>query len=87
MKVSARVKIPEAYFSWENIMQRKTEEIPKSTVNLAEFFKGIAVTSSPIKRPESDTMQVLDFQIETNDGFAIWCHKVLISRNHCFYKV
>ncbi len=87
MNVAASVRIPEEYFKWEKIVERKKKDIPNSTVNLAEFFSGIAVTSSPRERPTRDMIHVLDFQIETNDGFTIWCHKVVLSQNHHFYQV
>ncbi len=87
MKLAARVRIPEEYFNREKMMERKKKYIPKSTVNAAEFFKGIAVTSSPRKRPANDTIDVLDFQIATDDGFIIWCHKVVLSQNHNLYQV
>ncbi len=87
MTLAAFVRIREEYFKWEKVMERKKEEIPESTMNVHEFFKGIAVTSSPRERPASDTIQVLDFQIETNDGFTIWCHKVVLSQNHHFFQV
>ncbi len=70
--------IPEDYFAWEKIVEKKETAIPADDMNVPlQLLRDVVVEeeTSGSDRPPQDTVNVLDFKIHTIDGFIIRCQK------------
>ncbi len=87
LSMATQFYIPEEYFSWKKIMERKRRELPERKIVAGGLLEDVVmVAGTPSENLLNGSLGFRDFKIVTNDGFTIWCHKIILANNSSYFQ-